>query len=258
MNTINLTAPRNYGEMTEAQVRYLAALQVSGMSEETIWTKCFIRFTGIKVISGTSKRYLFAKKHLKGFFRLSIEEVLFFSKRMNFLTKRFVGIRPMAKIGKYQVCDELLRDTTFIQYLEAENFYQAFLYTKDDVHLYKLMATLYQAEKEYDNNLTDKKLKYFARHTSETEKLIIVMWMIGIKEYFSNQFKYLFGRMEVDDEYGPTAPDMYSIIQNQIRLLTDGDITKREKVLSSNTWDALEEINAKIREAQELKKQNQN
>ena len=48
------------------------------------------------------------------------------------------------------------------------------------------------------------------------------------------------------------APDMYAIIQNQVRMLTDGDITKREKVLEALAWDALEELNAQVKEARTL------
>lgn len=257
MNTIkiNLKAPKSYCEMTEKQVRYVALLQLKGITEETIWTKCLVKFTGIKVIGGNTDFYYFAKRRLRGFFKLTIEEFNYFSKKMSFLTKSYIGIHPIAKIGKFASCDELLRDTIFLQYLEAENEYQAFLYNKEEVHLYRLIAILYQNGKTYDNDLIEKRVKYFTRHASEVEKLITVMWMVGIKEYFTCKYNFLFCRLDDEsEEQATTAPDMYGIIQNQVRMLTDGDITKREKVLSSNTWDALEEMNAKIRDAKELEK----
>lgn len=257
MNTIkiNLRAPKSYCEMTEKQVRYVAFLQLKGLAEETIWTKCLVKFTGIKAIGGTSDFYYFAKRQLRGFFKLTIEEFNYFSKKMSFITKSYFGIHPVSKIGKFTPCDELLRDTIFLQYLEAENEYQAFLFNKEEKHLYRLIAILYQNCKKYNNNIIDKRAKYFSRYATEVEKLITLMWMVGIKEYFTCKFNFLFCRVDDgSEEQSTTAPDMYGIIQNQVRMLTDGDITKREKVLSSNTWDALEEMNAKIRDAKELEK----
>ncbi len=249
--TIDLTAPRDYSEMTEKQVRYVANLQIKGNNEEAIWTKCLIKFTGIRAIGGTSEVYYFAKKHLKGFFSMTIEETLEFSKKLNFVTKRYIGIRPQAKIGKYRPCDELLRDITFQQYLDAENYYQEFIFTKNVDALHNLMATLFQIPgHEYNNELTNKAIKRMKR-CSEVEKLMVVMWFVGIKEYFSNNFKYLFSRANTDEDDPTTAPDMLGIIRNQVRMLTEGDITKEDMVLAAPTWTALDEMNNKCREAKQ-------
>ena len=255
METINLTVPRNYSEMTEKQIRYVAALQIFGSSEEDIRTKCFIRFSGIRPLFLHKEKYWFKKKGLKKPFAMSVGEVHAFSKNMDWLTKRYVGISPCAKIGKYAPCDKLFRDITFLQYLDAENYYQAFLFKKEEKYLDKLIGTLYQPGKDYSNSLTEERAKYFARKASDEERLICLMWMIGVKEHFSRKFRFLFKRMDADEDEEPTtAPDMYGIMQAQIRVLTEGDITKREKVLQSLTWDALHELNEKIREAEELKK----
>jgi len=249
--TIDLTAPRNYSEMTEKQVRYVAHLQVKGNKEEWIWTKCLINFTGIRPIGGTSKVYYFAKKHLKGFFSMTIEETFDFAKKLDFVTKRYIGIRPMKKIGRYRPCDELLRDISFQQYLDAENHYQAFLFTKSEYHLFDLMATLFTLPGLSYNNITSNKAIRRMKRCSEAEKLMVIMWFVGIKEYFSNQFKYLFNRAKVDETDTTTAPDMLGIIRNQVRMLTEGDITKEEQVLAAPAWTALSEMNDKCREAKE-------
>jgi len=253
MNTINLTAPRKYAEMTENQVRYIATLQVSGTPEENIWTKCFIRFTGIKPIVQVKDKYFFVKKGLKGFFTLTVEEVTYFSKKMDFLTRHYVGFKPFHRVGRYVPCMPLFENVRFLQYLEAENYYQAYIFTKDEKHLHLLMATLYGRKGEkYDNHRTERRARYFKKR-SAVEKMSTVMWIIGVKEYFSRKFSDLFDSAESGDS--STPPDMYEIIQNQIRILNNGDVTKREKVLNSLTWDALHEMNAKIKESKELAKQ---
>ena len=254
MMNIELTAPRNYREMTEKQLRYVAALQLKKTKEEAIWTKCFIHFTGITPIGGTDAIYYFAKKHLKGFFSMQINEINAFAKKLDFLTCRYIGIRPIKKIGKYRPCDELLRDITFQQYLDAENYYQAFLFTKEEIHLFSLMATLYRIPgTNYDSEISEKALKRMAK-CDEITRLTVIMWMVGIKEDFSDRFNHLFNRLDVSEDEPTTAPDMLGIIRNQIRMLSGGDITKENSVLASPAWSALSEMNDKCREAKEMEK----
>ena len=254
IGVIELTVPRGYSEMTENQLRYVAALQVSGQTEESIRTKCFIRFAGIKPVAHLGETYYFIRPKFKGTFSLKAEEVAYFSKKMDWITKNYIGITPIQKIGRYQAVDRIFRDITFAQYLDSENYYQAFIFTKKEQYLHKLMATLYLTGKKYDNSLTDKRAKYFTRHASEVEKIATIMWIMGVKEYFSIKFNHLFSGTSAGVGGDEKAPDMFEIINNQVRALTDGDITKREKVLQSNTWDALKELNEKAKEAKNLTK----
>jgi hypothetical protein len=53
---------------------------------------------------------------------------------------------------------------------------------------------------------------------------------------------------------GDDSPDMRAIMDNQIRALTGGDITKEAEVLAMDTWRALTELNAKAKEAEDFKK----
>ena len=247
---VELKAPRNFSEMTEKQLRYLAALIIVGQTEDQIRTKCFIRFTGIRPIMTVNDISYFVKPKLKGFFTLRVEEVVYFSKKLDFLNKQqYAGIRPIGQIGKYKPVDRLLRDITFGKYLDAENYYQAYIFTRDEKYLIKLMAVLFVAKK-HDIKKAE---KYFSRKKFQEERFITTMWMMGIKEEFARKFNYLFVRPTTSEGDG-TPPNMLEIITNQVRMLTDGDITKNNLVLSANTWDALTELNNKCRESADLKK----
>ena len=68
------------------------------------------------------------------------------------------------------------------------------------------------------------------------------------------KFKYLFRKKaESDDDDELTPPNMLEMVTNQVRMLTDGDITKNKQILAANTWDALSELDNKGREYEELK-----
>ena len=250
METLNLIAPKNWGEMTEKQMRFVAKLQIAEMAEDKIWTRCFINFTGLKPLVCKDQICYFAKKRFKGFLSLDLFDVKSFTEQLKFTTQSYYGIKPIAKMGKYIPCDAIFKDISFLQYLEAENHYQAYIFTNKESHLHLMMATLYKRKGEkYDNRYPEDRAHYFASRSKE-EKLLTVMWMLGVKATLTKKFKYLFAseNQEEDSETQNEAPDMYAIIQNQMRALTDGDITKREKVLQANAWDALDELNEKIRE----------
>lgn len=240
---IELTAPSNFSEMTEKELRYLCSLLVAGQSETQIHVKCFIRFTGIKIITRYDGIYWFAKPKLKGLFKLTDEEVADFASRFRFLTSRYNGIAPFHKIGRAKPMDKLLRNTTFAMYFEAENHYQAYIFKKDKKYLLKLLAVLYS-----------KPEKWMDHHATAVDSMMCLLWFMGIKEYFARKWKYLFKREDAEaTDDNPIPPNMYQIITNQVRMLTDGDITKNKQVLGSPTWDALTELNNKCREYEQLK-----
>lgn len=249
---IELTAPKNYSEMNDKQLRYVAALMLAGQTEDQIMTKCFIKFTKIKPITCIGDDYYFVCKNIKGFFSLKTTQVAEFSKKFSFLTSNFKGISPVHKIGSYKAVDRLLRNTQFIQYLDIENNYQAYIYTKDEKYLTKLLACLY-IKKSYDKTDTISAEKYLLKKTSKVERLIVTMWMVGMKQELALKFKHLFPQKKNDTDDDSMPPNMLEIITNQVRLLTDGDITKNKQILAANTWDALTELDNKCREYNKLK-----
>jgi len=250
---IELTAPRNYSEMTEKHLRYVAALMLAGQTEDQIRTKCFIRFTGIKPISNNGDNYHFSRKGMKGSFMLKTTEVADFSNSFAFITTNFKGFVPFAKIGKYKAVDRLLRNISFAQYIDVENNYQAYIFTKDEKFLTKLIALLYIRKPYAETNFLSAE-KYMQKKATKVERLIVTLWMIGIKQELALKFKYLFlKKTESDDLDELTPPNMLEIVTNQVRMLTDGDITKNKQILAANTWDALKELDNKCREYEELK-----
>lgn len=250
MKEISLTVPRGYAEMTEQQTAYVAKLLLSGQTIENIRVKCFIRFAGIRPIVGNSEVYWFVKPKLRGFFSMKVEDVMYWSDRMDWLHQSYIGVHPAQKIGRYHPCHFQLRDTSFIQYIDAENYYQAYLHTADKQYLYKLMATLYQPGQKYNNDNTPKIARKIARKAKKHECQLALMWMMGIKELFAQKFSDLFVAAPFSEE-NPEPPNMYKIIRGQLRMLSGGDITKENAVLASKTWTALDELNEKCREARQ-------
>lgn len=256
MSVIDIEIPRNYGEMTDKQVRYVIALTVAGQEPEVIRAKCFLRFAGLKPVITVGDTSYFRRVKFPSIIRISVQDVAYFARQLGWLQSNYAGLRPPAKIARLHAPDSLLRNTLFMQYLEAENFYQAYIYKKEKKYLHSLIATLYQPADRYDNNLTDKLARKIGKRISDADEMLVLLWMIGVKQTFARMWDDLFERKVkyADDEDNDTPPNMMEIINNQVRMLTDGDLTKKTAILKSNTWDAIDELNAKVREVKELNK----
>lgn len=251
MAEIKLSMPRSYKELNEKQIRYIADMQVAGFAELKIWHHCFVKFTGIRPISDSKDSYVF-KGPKKKLFTLTVSEMNYFAKKLKWVTRNFIQFQPFP-LGKFKPCDALLRDTNFIQYLDAENFYQEFIYTKNEKALFNLAATLYQPGELYDNKKTNKLANHFAKKLTEAEKIILIMWVMGIKEFFIKKFKFLFVNASVQ-EGDSSVPDMFEIMKGQIRILTGGNVQDEPAILKSPTWSALYELDKKCQEADQRKK----
>ena len=125
----------------------------------------------------------------------------------------------------------------FSTYLVAENCYQGVLMSHADEAVQQLATTLYPG---------------LERKLEPWEQLMVLQWWAQVKGMFADLFPHFFKPASGADE-GDT-PDMRTIMDNQIRALTGGDITKEAEVLAMDTWRALTELNAKAKEAEEFKK----
>ena len=250
---VELTAPTHYGELTDNQLRFVVNLKIAGNDEADLWRKCLIKFTGIQPAAGDDDRYYFTKKGVKEVFSLKLEELNYFAKQLSWLTKDYSGINP-PRIAGLKPVDNLLRDTLFEQYLEAENYYEAYIFTQEEENLMLMIAILYQQADRYHSRNNEKIMRRIRKRITPMEQLICFMWMLGVKQHFAEKWKYLFPRQgKKNDDEELVIPDMEKIVRGQMRMLTNGDVTKEEKVLKSQTWSALDELNEQCRE-NDLKK----
>ena len=129
-----------------------------------------------------------------------------------------------------------LHGVKFSTYLVAENCYQGVLMSRTDEAVQQLAKTLYPG---------------LERNLEAWEQMMVLQWWAQVKGMFTDLFPHFFKPGGADE--GDT-PDMRAIMDNQIRALTGGDITKEAEVLAMDTWRALTELNAKAKEAEDFKK----
>lgn len=132
---------------------------------------------------------------------------------------------------------ELKHEVSFKTYLMIENYYQGFVATKNVAALKQIERLLYPGVSQPEEIGTVRAIN-------------ICKWLIGLKALFARQFRNLFRQSS-----GGERPNMMELMNNQIRILTGGDVTKEDKIMSIDCWRALTELDYKSKEADEIRRQ---
>lgn len=243
---IRLKAPRSWSELTQGQLRYVLELMTSAPRPMTeVKTYMFVRFTGIEVKGlYPDGRKCVAQKRVFYLKNWEVESLLhqfdFIETGEDYDTRldEVQGLRPV---------DSLLHDVCFLDYLNAEKWYLLYSQKRDSKYLDKLTEILYRPkdeEKTHNSSL-------ITHNYSESERLNSCLWYSRIKAVFRQVFPHLFRpSSSIDEDFNVMAS-----INAQIRILTDGDITKEQAVLDKDCWRALYELDAKAKEADDFKRE---
>lgn len=247
---IELIAPISWKLLNEKQLLYASWLLSTGdLTAEEIWTYAFIRFTGVKVkyngLQGVSLSY--NKKR----FPLDPQECLSLARQFQFLTSGIDEITPVKKMAGACCSDSRLRGARLSQYLACENYYQAFIFKKNPEFLNKLCACFY-FKGEFNDRKTEKRSRKFARLPFHV-RYTVFLWFSGLKKVLKNHFPNYFIEMEMDERESPTPPNMRKQIEQMLRALSGGDVTKVNEIYSVDTWIALAELDAKALEYKVMK-----
>lgn len=250
---IELVAPRSWKELSESQLIYISwLLTARALSKEELRAHAFVRLTGITVVSRYAGQWVCEYKKQR--FALEPEAVTSFCRKFSFLTDGITEITPLLEMAGQTCMDTRLRDIPLKQYLACENNYQAFIFTQQEYYLNCLCACFYTSGTEFNDNETAERAKEFEPIPFHV-RYTVFLWYFGLKGVLSKSFPNFFRKAEELDEDEPaTAPDMRKVMNNMVRALTGGDVTKLEAVYNTETWAALAELDAKALEYAEYER----
>lgn len=121
-------------------------------------------------------------------------------------------------------------------FLQAENLWQRICATEEKGDKLSLL-----------DDLSDILFEGITTH-SDYSRTAAALWWAGLKNHLSRLFCNLYRPAA-----GEADGDLLGAMLAQVRALTGGDVTKEEAVLNVDTWTALAELDAKAKEARELK-----
>lgn len=245
MKVFNITLPTSWAELTDMQLHMVYSLFSRDLSSAEVKTLCMMKWNGLKVLNKLpDKRFLI--KRGKEVVPLSTRQIQQAASALDFLNSFAPMPVRISRIGKHRALPADFEKVPFEQFLYLENLFQGYLNTQSDELLLQMAQVLYAS----DHVKPDK-----------AQLVGIFYWIASLKQYFAGLFSNFYmpaGANSDDNLLGSGQPDIYRQLRDttnaMIRALTGGDITKEERIMKMDTWRALTELDAKAREAEELRK----
>lgn len=238
---LSIELPKGWHELTPEELA--AVLEVMGTcSANTAQLGVFCRLTWLKIIRENPDGFLcsitVSGKELG--LSISAEQM---APLMEVLDWLFVPgnypVRPDTMRGARAV-NAQLHGVRFADWLSLENSYQGYMQSQDPAAAAAMARKLYPGV-ELSTPLTG------------PEVFAIVNWYTQVKGLFADLWPRFF-----KPSAGGGAADakaMRELMDNEIRALTGGDVTKEQVVFDTDCWRALTELDHKAREAEEFNTQ---
>jgi hypothetical protein len=245
MKVFNIKSPTNWAELTDKQLLMVFHLFARDLSAAEVKALCLMKWNHMKVLA-TLPRHRFLIKRGKEQVVLRVRQIQQATSVLDFLDSFAPMPIRIARIGKHRALPADFEKVPFEQYLFVDNLFQGYLNTQQDELLLQMAQILYGSD-----------------HVKPTKAHLvgIFYWMASLKQYFASLFTNFYKPAPAKGEgnlLGSSQPDIYSQLRDctnaMIRALTGGDITKEERILKMDTWRALTELDAKAKEAEELRK----
>lgn len=227
--------PTTWSELTETQFLYVIGLLAMGVPAERAQVYAFLRFAGLGIVKADADTLLLRRGG--DLCRIARRDLLLGAMSLDFMQEPpDVPQRPAEWQGRKAV-DAQMHGVPFGHYLQIENYMQRYIAQPDDALLLPMAALLYPG-------LSPKNVPPLLRYA-------MLHWLTGLKLFFARAFPDLYRPVKADAD---EPADLRGAMLAQVRALTAGDVTKEQTVLNVDTWTALDELNAKAREARELEK----
>lgn len=246
MRSIELKLPKKWSDLKKGEIEKVAGYFLSCKGKAQLLTRCFIFFSGWKIIRcnrlmGLEEGYFYFTKKGERIFRTDADVFTGLAKRLEWITREFTLPTYVPRIKGFPTPNLILYKTTLEQYLMADNFYIRFISTGDFRELDKMIAAL------YTTSIGDLNLKRASRRISRKRKNIryaAFIWFSGVKTWLRKKYPWIFSGFDQDTA---TTPD--KSILSLLSALNGGDITKNKIILSTGMHEALYELNQKIEQS---------
>lgn len=240
MDTLELTVPTSWSELTQERLRQVYVLMTRyGSTPEAWWSvaaSCVLRWNGLRLVSPYGRNWLIKAGGHE--YVMDSQEFTYACLSMEWLRDIPQDLVRLDHIdGASAMPPDPTYDLTLEQWLACENLYQGYQYTQDPELLRSMAAMLYRKE---DITL------------APSEEISVFYWWASVKRMVSAMFPSFFKPAPVNADDMPDADTVRRSVDAQIRALTKGDITKEDRILSMAAIRALTELDAQAREYEEL------
>lgn len=241
----NISLPTSWEELTDKQLLFVYELFARDLSAAEVKTLCLVKWNRLKVLCQLPDKRFLIKRKGEPEVHLSARQVQQATTVLDFLDAFAPVPVRITRIGRHKAIAADFEKVPFEQYLYVDNLFQGYLNTQQSELLVQMAQVLYGSDK----------VKPTPAHL-----VGIFYWMAALKQYFAQLFNNFYQPAPTNNggSLGDKQTDLFRQLRDstnaQIRALTGGDITKKATIMKMDTWRALTELDAKAKEAEELRK----
>lgn len=232
---IDVNIPKSWSEVSGDQLPELAKLFMKYREKPDFLTRCFFLFSGWKPFRRRQftqagiTYYWFTYKKEKFFLGVNLFTSLV--QKLNWLTSTIQLPKSMPPVRGYRHCNVKLFSVTLEDYLNAENYFNAYIQTENKKYLGLLFRVFYNR----------KRWAFRIRQVSRQQKDGVFMWFTGARNYLAEKYPYLFSG---GSGSGTVSPE--ETILSLLSALNNGNVTANEKIFKSHVHECFYELNLKI------------
>lgn len=245
MKELHLTLPRSWAELSEDQALYISKIILDNISELELMTRCFMRFTGIRIIPKKALPAYFWFRYKKETHLIDADTFGNMISWLDWIKEEVKLFKNPAKIGRYVGCNFKLFGISLEEYLLADQMYIAYSKSNKMEFLNKLVAICYR--KKTDSWNEGKKLAKWTRRfrfTPKYKKYLVYLWFTGVKASIIETYPYIF---QTDSGGSITSATAHESVLSILATLSQGDISKYNWVKRVEVHEALDMLNRKCK-----------
>ncbi len=249
MKEIRLKIPVKLEDLTERQLLFVSRLFLMQYSEAEFLVKALLYLAGMKLVkkdpAPDGARWYKVRGRRKPFL-LTGDQLVVMAEKCRFLVNGG-EVHPVKWIRKARARHYRLYNASFDEYLMAENYYFAFIETKKEEHLDNLISVLYRRPwQRWDSNRIRRRAKKF-RDVDPAVKNAVFMWYICFRALVPKRCPNLFSGGKSKSEFS-----IRNYINGMVHSLNNGNITLTKQLLKQSCWAALDELEQRALQANEL------
>lgn len=248
MEAFSLSLPNSWTELSDHQLYFFFRQVARDLPMNEVLPICVCKWAYLVVLCRVDKhRFLIRQRYAKKEGIIFDWQLAVATRNLAFLESFPASPVRLTTVQGAEAVPADLQGVSFEDYLALENLYQGFLHTQSLECLTDMTHLLYPA------------LQAKASLPKEVP-LSVFYWFASVKGAFARLYPNFFSSVPDDDSNllgsDPRIGEQLRQAMNaQIRALTGGDITKEEQILQMDCHRALTELDAKAREAEEMRKQ---
>ena len=237
---IDVSLPSSWKDLSQDQLRFFFKMLNVEQSMEAVMTRCFLKWSGVRLVGRQSDTDIFLLRKGKVFFSLSSSDLWQWMQPLAFLQEVPDVPATLKKYGRHKSIDHLFRGVRFGTYLSCVSIWS---------------SQMQSQELDIDKIRNLVELLYGFRPKRVLPEFVgcVIYWLTSLQEFFSRRFRDLFAPVSSDGQGSLGSSSSFQESSNaMIRALTKGDLLREKDVLDIDVWRALTELNAQAKETRNI------